>query len=206
MLCVHPAHHTFNTEVSRVRSPPAGLPAHRYVMISEPFNFLVNNDPSGNLTAAGTGWAVVPDQRPPQAPAGGPSIRWSNGWYYVITGGGARNAGTVQLARSRDLRTWTAAVTMVRPTRADNQVAPFAGFAKDAYRKGFDNMMKNWSAWDHYSNDGEHPFTPCSRLNSPPRKPPSRGTLKTSTASTSRRNVAETLLLIPLKIFYISLV
>jgi hypothetical protein len=26
---------------------------------------------------------------------------------------------------------------------------------QDALRKGFDNMMKNFSAWDHYSNDGD---------------------------------------------------
>jgi hypothetical protein len=145
-----PGHHTYNTEVSRVRSPPASLPAHGYVMISEPFNFLINNDLNGDLTATGAGWTVAPHQAPPKAPSGGPSIKWSNGFYYAITGG-----ETVNLARSKDLYAWEPAVTMISPTIADNQVAPFNGFAKDALRKGFDNMMKNSSAWDLYSNDGD---------------------------------------------------
>jgi hypothetical protein len=43
--------HTYNQGVSRVRVPGPGLPPHKYVMISEPFNFFINDDPDGNLTA-----------------------------------------------------------------------------------------------------------------------------------------------------------
>jgi len=45
-------------------------------MISSPFNFFINNDPDGNLTAAGAGWALAPGQHAPHAQGGGVSMQW----------------------------------------------------------------------------------------------------------------------------------
>jgi hypothetical protein len=83
-------------------------------MISEPFNFFINNDHDGNLTAAGGGWTLAPGQRTPPGAGGGVSMQWaadpaSNssdsdagpGYYYTVTGG--RSVG---FARSRDLKVW----------------------------------------------------------------------------------------------------
>lgn len=96
--------HTYNQGVARVRVPGPGMPAHGYVMISEPFNFFINDgahtrsspspppfffivdhdlrsaaaaDPDGNLTAAGAGWKLAPGQTAPKAAGGGVSMQWA---------------------------------------------------------------------------------------------------------------------------------
>jgi hypothetical protein len=100
--------HTYNQGVSRVRVPGPGMPPHGYVMISEGDPFFINNDPDGNLTAAGAGW-TYPDQHKHPGGSGGVSMQWAAdssdptkpGWYYSVTGG-----SSVGLARSRDLKVW----------------------------------------------------------------------------------------------------
>eukprot|EP01062_Namystynia_karyoxenos_P003265 TRINITY_DN1115_c0_g1_i1.p2 TRINITY_DN1115_c0_g1~~TRINITY_DN1115_c0_g1_i1.p2 ORF type:complete len:358 (+),score=94.89 TRINITY_DN1115_c0_g1_i1:63-1076(+) len=142
-----PTVRTCNTQVARVETPPASLPAHRYVMILEPFMFMLNNNADGDLTH---GWFPAPNATGPHAATGGPSIRFENGYYYVITGG-----HTVYLARSRDLRNWEPPVVMVQPSPADAAVAPYVGFPEDASRKDFDPMHANWKDWDWNSNDAD---------------------------------------------------
>lgn len=103
--------HTYNQGVSRVRVPGPGMPPHKYVMISEGDTFFINNDPEGNLTAAGAGW-TKPDQHVHSGPSGGVSMQWAAdpeapdeaahpGYYYSVTGG-----SSVGFSRSRDLKTW----------------------------------------------------------------------------------------------------
>jgi len=74
-------------------------------MILEPFKFYLNNNADNDLSH---GWFAAPNATSPKAPAGGPSIRWSAGYYYVITGG-----HNVLLVRSKDLRTWEAPHTPI---------------------------------------------------------------------------------------------
>ena len=93
---VLPAQRTCNTEVAKLSTTsPRTLPPHRYVMILEPFNFMVNNNEDGNLSY---GWSEATGSKAPHVSAGGPSIRHEGGKYYVITGG-----TTVMLCRSKDL-------------------------------------------------------------------------------------------------------
>jgi hypothetical protein len=122
-------------------------------MILESFGYLVNNDPNGNLTAAGKGWVKpLTGTKPPHAPSGGPSIRYSEGYYYTITGG-----STVDLFRSNDLTNWVASPhnPMIKPTTPDANIAPLAGFNRSYERKGFGPMHDCPSCWDHNSNDGD---------------------------------------------------
>ena len=119
--------HTCNTQVTRVATPPPSLPPHRYAMILEPFHFMLNNNKDGDLSS---GWFPAPNATTPDAPSGGPSIRFLDGYYYVITGG-----HTVYLARSRDLLTWEEPVEMAAPSKNDAQIAPYANFEADASRK-----------------------------------------------------------------------
>lgn len=144
---------TCNTEVADVQDSPPGLPPHRYVMILEPHNFMLNNNADGDLSS---GWFPATGSVPFKASVGGPSIRHEGGYYYAITGG-----TIVYLCRSKDLGAtdpWNCTV-MVKPTDrggahgpGDGAIAPFAGFAKDATRKDFPVMEKNISAWDWNSN------------------------------------------------------
>ena len=60
-----------------MRVPGPGMPPHKYVMISEPFNFFINDDPEGNLTAGGAGWKLAPGQTAPKAAGGGVSMQWA---------------------------------------------------------------------------------------------------------------------------------
>ena len=146
---------TYNTEVSAVPVPPEGMQPHGYVMILEAFSFLINDDPNGNLTEGGTGW-VRPTNgtAAPHAPAGGPSIRYSEGYYYCITGG-----HEVELYRSSDLKTWVGSThnPLIKPHPEDAKIAPYAGFNKpgEAERKGFGPMHQFPQNWDHNSNDGD---------------------------------------------------
>ena len=112
------------------------MPPHRYVMISEPFNFFINNDPDGNLTAAGGGWHLAPDQIPPTGAAGGGvSMQWvadptdedAPGWYYSITGG-----SLVGFARSRDLQRWEPWRVAMSQAKGQYQIAPLNDFAASA--------------------------------------------------------------------------
>jgi hypothetical protein len=113
---------------------------HKYVMISEPFNFFINDDPDGNLTAAGAGWKLAPGQTAPKAAGGGVSMQWAPadpanptakpGYYYTVTGG--RSVG---FARSRDLKTWEPYyIAMSQEANATDkgeyQIAPYNGFGK----------------------------------------------------------------------------
>eukprot|EP01043_Picozoa_sp_COSAG02_P084162 COSAG02_NODE_22042_length_765_cov_1.531532_1_plen_238_part_01 len=87
---------TCNTEVAGLNvASPSSLPPHKYVMILEPFTFLLNNNADGDLTH---GWTAATGSKSPHAPGGGPSIRFEDGHYFVITGG-----QTVMLCRSKDL-------------------------------------------------------------------------------------------------------
>mmetsp|Transcript_1515 Transcript_1515/g.3944 ORF Transcript_1515/g.3944 Transcript_1515/m.3944 type:complete len:359 (+) Transcript_1515:48-1124(+) len=153
-----PTVHTCNTEVARVYTPPppGGLPPHRYVMILEPFTFMVNDNADGDLSR---GWVAAAGSKAPHAPSGGPSIRYEGGKYYVITGG-----KTVVVCRSADLGMTDAwnCTTMINPTGkggaagpGDAAVAPYVGFAKDAARKHFAVMQQNVSDWDWNSNDAD---------------------------------------------------
>ena len=147
---------TCNTEVADVGTSPPGLPPHKYVMILEPYTFMVNNNADGDLTR---GWVPATGSKEPHSPGGGPSIRWEGGHYYVITGG-----RTVMLCRSADLGAsdpWDCTV-MVKPTGrggatgpGDGAIAPYVGFAKDAARKDFAVMENDVSAWDWNSNDAD---------------------------------------------------
>lgn len=142
-----PWFHTCNVEIARVEQAPTALPAHRYVMILEPFVFRFNNNADGNLT---TGWFSIPSATAPNVSSGGPSIRFENGFYYVITGG-----HTVDLVRSQDLHTWEGPKTMIQPTAKDATVAPYADFPAQKSRKGFDPMEHHPELWDWNSNDGD---------------------------------------------------
>lgn len=44
-----PDYVTYNVEVAAVDKPPVGMPPHKYVMILEPFGFMINNNQDGNL-------------------------------------------------------------------------------------------------------------------------------------------------------------
>lgn len=145
-----PDYKTYNVEVSAVPKSPVGLSPHRYVMILESFGFMLNNDPDGNLTRSGS-W-VLAKSKAPHAPSGGPSIRFSDGFYYILTGG-----HNVELYRSPDLQTWQPSQynPLIEPTPADAKIAPYAGFAASADRKGFAPMEANWTLWDWNSNDGD---------------------------------------------------
>eukprot|EP00911_Craspedida_sp_UC1_P002548 UC1_evm1s1892 len=140
---------TFNTEATKVEQVASGMPPHKYALIAEEFSFYLNNAQDGNLTR---GWFQANSTVPQNAPFGGPSLRWSRGFYYAITGG-----RTVNLFRSPDLRTWTASPhnPAVRPTPNDAKIAPYANFAASAARKGFTTMENHWQSWDWNSNDGD---------------------------------------------------
>ena len=154
--------HTYNQGVSRVRVPGPGMPPHQYVMISEPFTFLINDDPGGDLTAAGAGWRLAPGQVPPTGAAGGGvSMQWvadpvapatRPGWYYTVTGG-----SSVGFARSRDLQNWEPYRVAVAQARGQYQAAPLCGFAESAARKGWAEMAEpmNWPRWGYDNNDGD---------------------------------------------------
>ena len=105
-----------------MRVPGPGMPPHRYVMISEGDRFFINNDPGGNLTAAGAGW-TYPQQHPHPGGSGGVSMQWAPdgdptkpGWYYSVTGG-----ASVGFARSRDLQTWEGGYHVAMSQQADLQ-------------------------------------------------------------------------------------
>ncbi len=154
---MHPALLLCATQgVSRVRVPGPGMPPHGYVMISEGDRFFINNDPDGNLTAAGSGW-TYPTQHPHPGAGGGVSMQWAPdadpakpGWYYTVTGG-----SSVGFARSRDLQTCEAGYHVAMSQQADQQhrgeyqVAPYNGFPESAARKGFAAMADpaNWTKW-----------------------------------------------------------
>jgi hypothetical protein len=160
---------TCNTEVAKVPVSPKTLPPHKYVMILEPFTFLVNNNADGDLTH---GWVPAgPKSKSPHAPGGGPSIRFEAGYYFVITGG-----QTVMLCRSKDLGAsdpWDCKVMIAPPYHhskaagggvptvgpnvgtGDAKVAPYAGFPANAARKNFPVLEKDLSGWDWNSNDAD---------------------------------------------------
>eukprot|EP00040_Diaphanoeca_grandis_P028184 m.162147 g.162147 ORF g.162147 m.162147 type:complete len:355 (+) comp31264_c0_seq6:521-1585(+) len=139
---------TYNVEAARVDKPPEGMPPHKYVMILEPFQFMINNNDDGNLTY---GWTDVDHEAPP-APSGGPSMRFSEGFYYIFTGG-----HNVFVLRSTNLKNWTKSTRgpLIYPTAADAQIAPYAGFPQDYIRQKFEPMHQNWTLWDWNSNDGD---------------------------------------------------
>lgn len=138
---------TCNVEIARVESAPLSGPAHKYIMILEDLSFLLNNNEDGDLTH---GWFSANVSKPTHAPGGGPSIRWENYYYYVISGG-----NTVSLTRSKDLKNWEGPKLMIHPTAADANIAPYAGFPAQASHKGFDSMQGHPEAWDFNSNDGD---------------------------------------------------
>ena len=128
--------HTYNQGVSRVRVPGPGMPEHGYVMISEGDTFFINNDKTGNLTAAGAGWTRPPQTRHPggsggvsmqvshldaaTAPAAAPvavpaaradvsSLQWAADDTDATKPGwyySVTGGATVGLSRSRDLKKW----------------------------------------------------------------------------------------------------
>lgn len=158
--------HTYNQGVSRVRVPGPGMPHHRYVMISEGDSFFINDDPTGNLTAAGKGW-FKPEQTRHPGPSGGVTMQWAvdgadptskHGWYYAITGG-----KSVGFSRSRDLKLWDDGYHIVMSnqanltSRGEYQIAPYNGFPESAARKGFAAMaaVASWTKWGYDNNDGD---------------------------------------------------
>lgn len=146
-VLVLPDVNTCNTQVAAVELPDARLPMHRYVMILEPFMFLLNNNADGDLTH---GWFPAHGTTSPTCHAGGPSIRHENGYYYVVTGG-----DKVYLTRSKDLSQWDHCVVMISPTAADATAAELADFPEQKSRKGFDTMENHSELWDWNSNDGD---------------------------------------------------
>lgn len=153
--------HTYNQGVSRVRVPGPGMASHRYVMISEPFTFLTNDDKDGNLTAAGAGWKLAPSVPPTGAQGGGVTMQWvadsandtADGWYYSITGG-----NLVGFARSRDLITWEPWRVAMSQAVGQYKRAPLNGFTEEAAAlKGWAEMAApaHWSSWGYDSNDGD---------------------------------------------------
>ena len=153
--------HTYNQGVTRVRVPGPGMPPHRYAMISEPFTFLINNDPDGNLTAAGAGWKLAPSVPPTGAQGGGVTMQWvadpvnesDYGWYYSISGG-----NLVGFARSRQLMTWEPWRVAMSQAVGQYKRAPLNGFTVEAAsRKGWAEMAEkaNWPRWGYDNNDGD---------------------------------------------------
>ena len=154
----------FNVDVARVRmeKAPSGvqvLPRHRYVMVTNTGNLMVNNQADGNLTRGwytmpiGTGWF------------GCPSIQFlpSDGFYYVIQGG-----KDVTITRSKTLfqadsgERMSLDAPLIRPTPADGLVAPFAKFSASVASTNASAMLAdlrraNFSArqWDFDSNDAD---------------------------------------------------
>ena len=142
---------TFNVEVSRVTPPQKGLGGidAAYVMMLEPFVFAVH----GVGSDLSTGWKVITSTTVPDAPSGGPSIRYNpvDRRHYVITGG-----RMVYLVRTRDFETWESSpnAPFIMHTEADAKVSPFAGFPAVQEARGFGPMAgNNWSRWDWNSND-----------------------------------------------------
>ena len=139
---------TYNVEVARVDATVSpAMPVHTHVMILEPFSFLLIDAPDGNLTR---GWFSA-NSTPPHTSSGGPSIRFADGYYYVLTGG-----HNVDVFRSRDLRQWQpGSRPLIAPTAADATVSPLGGFPANAARMGFGPMEGHPEAWDWNSNDGD---------------------------------------------------
>lgn len=140
---------TYNVEVARVDVVPAGLPHHTHVMILESFIFMAVDAPHGNLT--GSPWFRLQSVDPP-APSGGPSIRFSDGYYYIITGG-----HTVELFRTSDFKSWENSVhnSFIKPTPDDATESPYCDFPDTAETKGFGPMKHHYRLWDWFSNDGD---------------------------------------------------
>jgi hypothetical protein len=155
----------FNVDVSRVRRATRKapgvqvLPSHRYVMVTNTGNLMVNNQADGNLTRGwytmptGTGWF------------GCPSIRYlpSDGYYYVIEGG-----KDVTITRSKTLFQADSGERMsrdepfIQPSPADGLVAPVANFSASVTSSNASAMLAdlrqaNFSArqWDFDSNDAD---------------------------------------------------
>ncbi|CAB9504159.1 hypothetical protein SEMRO_188_G081070.1 [Seminavis robusta] len=74
----------------------------QYAMMAEPYSFYGNNNGNGDLFQ---GWSLVANTTQPSGvsfvPIGGPSIRYSQGHYYVLTGG-----DHVELLRTTNLHQW----------------------------------------------------------------------------------------------------
>ena len=69
-----------------------------------------------------------------------------------MTGG-----SSVGFARSRDLLQWEPYHVAMSQQAGQYQIAPYAGFAASAARKGFVNMSAhaNWKLWGWDNNDGD---------------------------------------------------
>ena len=156
----------FNVDVARVRmasgnaSPGVQMLPHKYVMVTNTGNLMVNNEADGNLTRGwytmpvGTGWF------------GCPSIQFlpSDGYYYVVQGG-----KDVTITRSQTLFQADSGECMrgggpfIQPSPADGQVAPFANFSESVASSNVTSVMlanlrqANFSArqWDFDSNDAD---------------------------------------------------
>ena len=152
----------------------AALPPHRYAMFLECFAWAINDNADGNLT---TGWTLLAGTRAPAgAPCGGPAMVYTptDLYYYILTGG-----NVVRLYRTTDFAAWTesAPAPFIAPAAGDAEVAPFAGFAREASTiKGSPPNVKNivgqpepfprlpflpywaganWTSWVHNSNDAD---------------------------------------------------
>lgn len=154
----------YNTAVARVDGvPPPGLPAHRFIMVTDHCEFFINNDAGGDLRA---GWSRVDTANASAVPDACqcPSIKYFDGFYYVLAGGHA-----IWLLRSQDLREWSFPAAGRRPiishSAADGVVSTFAGAAANVaasdvfYRAQGKNttseMLENLWAWDFNSNDAD---------------------------------------------------
>lgn len=147
------------------------LPPHRYAMYLECFTWVINNNADGNLTY---GWELLTNTTaPPQAPCGGPSMRYSpyDNYYYILTGG-----NQVFLYRTYDFYTWEESnpSPFISPSEDDANIAPYQNFPARAGTVGSppnqyvgvpENfpirpynpywMGSNWSSWVHNSNDAD---------------------------------------------------
>jgi len=136
---------TCNIDITRVSSPPPGLPPHRYAMLVEDNTIYLNDNSDGNLSH---GW-FHGGQVKSGFPGGGPSLNHVDGYFYTLTGG-----NKVYVSRSKDLNTWDGPNEFCRPTPDDAKVAPLVNFPAEASRRGFDDLRKNWTEWDWFTGQG----------------------------------------------------
>lgn len=170
---------THNVQVSRVGSLPGGsrnwmkpassLPEHKYIMHLECFAWAINNNADGNLSY---GWELLNDTHQPNAPCGGPSMKFNplDGYYYLLTGG-----NIVALVRTNDFQTWSHSkyYPFIQPQHNDSLIADLQNWPAEAKIRGsppnagvgepepFDKVPfdpywhQNWTSWNWNSNDAD---------------------------------------------------
>eukprot|EP01060_Flectonema_neradi_P007605 TRINITY_DN15335_c2_g2_i1.p1 TRINITY_DN15335_c2_g2~~TRINITY_DN15335_c2_g2_i1.p1 ORF type:complete len:355 (+),score=53.78 TRINITY_DN15335_c2_g2_i1:56-1120(+) len=127
------------------------LPEHKYVMATEHGEWLINNNPTGNLA---TGWQLLDNSTFKGGVEACPSVRYlpSDGYYYTVSGG-----VRVVLQRSRDLQTWErASVDFLAPDANDSHVPNVVnGVGNIKMQPGAENSLRNLNKWDNDTNDAD---------------------------------------------------